>query len=576
MIETDTVILCTIIVEVFLAIPLAAYWKMQNTYPGFSASFLSLLTLAAGQTVILFLEGILPERIIMVVNGFCVLLCMLFLLDGLTLFFRERRLRREIYFASLPVLAIFILLSGMTEYLLLLNIIFSGAFVLIVSRSIGILLAAPEQRLLSRLLACIHAMLIVLILVRLVLGALDPAVFVLVTDTPFQSIGRLFVLATTFTATFLFLLLHFQRMSTELNRAKRAAEDLADRYALAISSGDAGIWDMDMRTGTLTRDASLDRLVGTDAGADADLQDIRHRLEQSGEYRQLQEAVGHCKQGGDLTSEFRIRRDDGSLQHLRAHVRVIPGTTQEDARVIGLLYDITPLRKAEAALKTAHEKLNLLTSITRHDILNQAMVLTVYGGILLEKPLDAEGQRMVRAIAESGDQIARLIRFTGNYQNLGLHEPVWLDPVAVLNDQAFQNFLGLRTLCLPEPGILIYADGMFEKVLYNLVDNSCRHGGKVTTVTLSYRFATGNLVIIYEDDGVGVPNSDKEVIFKRGVGKNTGLGLFLSREILGITGLSILETGTPGEGARFEIHVPPGLFRRPEGDSSFPHPTTAG
>jgi signal transduction histidine kinase len=47
----------------------------------------------------------------------------------------------------------------------------------------------------------------------------------------------------------------------------------------------------------------------------------------------------------------------------------------------------------------------------------------------------------------------------------------------------------------------------------------------------------------------------------RGFGKNTGLGLFLSREILAITGIMIAEMGEPGKGARFEITEPKGMFR---------------
>ena len=53
---------------------------------------------------------------------------------------------------------------------------------------------------------------------------------------------------------------------------------------------------------------------------------------------------------------------------------------------------------------------------------------------------------------------------------------------------------------------------------------------------------------------------EKEKIFDRGFGKNTGLGLTLSREILGITGITIKETGEHGIGARFEITVPKGMF----------------
>jgi signal transduction histidine kinase len=60
---------------------------------------------------------------------------------------------------------------------------------------------------------------------------------------------------------------------------------------------------------------------------------------------------------------------------------------------------------------------------------------------------------------------------------------------------------------------------------------------------------------------VGIAEEEKEMIFRRGYGKHTGLGLNLTREILGITGMTIREVGVPGEGAHFEISVPSGKFR---------------
>ncbi len=71
-------------------------------------------------------------------------------------------------------------------------------------------------------------------------------------------------------------------------------------------------------------------------------------------------------------------------------------------------------------------------------------------------------------------------------------------------------------------------------------------------------------MIWYEDDGGGIATEEKEKVFEKGFGKNTGLGLFLIREILSITGITIIETGEPGVGVRFEIIVPPGKFRRGE------------
>ena len=70
--------------------------------------------------------------------------------------------------------------------------------------------------------------------------------------------------------------------------------------------------------------------------------------------------------------------------------------------------------------------------------------------------------------------------------------------------------------------------------------------------------------MICEDDGVGIETGIKEKIFERGFGNNTGLGLFLTREILMITGITIRETGEPGSGARFIISLPKGTYRFPD------------
>ena len=60
---------------------------------------------------------------------------------------------------------------------------------------------------------------------------------------------------------------------------------------------------------------------------------------------------------------------------------------------------------------------------------------------------------------------------------------------------------------------------------------------------------------------MGITDGDKKKLFRKGFGKHTGLGLFLSREILAITNITITENGIPGKGARFEIMVPKGMWR---------------
>jgi signal transduction histidine kinase len=107
----------------------------------------------------------------------------------------------------------------------------------------------------------------------------------------------------------------------------------------------------------------------------------------------------------------------------------------------------------------------------------------------------------------------------------------------------------------------IYSDLLIEKVFFNLIDNSLRHGESVTKIHIGFNHEGNGLSLLYEDNGVGVPDEEKERIFERGFGKNTGYGLFLVREILSITSLTIKESGISGKGTRFEIYIPHGLFR---------------
>ncbi len=219
---------------------------------------------------------------------------------------------------------------------------------------------------------------------------------------------------------------------------------------------------------------------------------------------------------------------------------------------------ISERQRAESALKRANEQINLLASITRHDIKNKLTAMIAYLVLIKENPHAPECITFIDKIEQITNTIRNQIEFTRVYQDLGSHEPLWQKVNDILPYQEVPPELTFKPNV---KDLEIYADPMLAKVFQTLLDNSIRHGERVTAITISYILKPSGCRIIWEDNGVGIVEDEKSSIFERGFGKNTGLGLFLAKEILTITGIGIHETGIPGEGARFEILVPPELFR---------------
>ncbi|HVP94742.1 MAG TPA: PAS domain S-box protein [Methanoregulaceae archaeon] len=227
------------------------------------------------------------------------------------------------------------------------------------------------------------------------------------------------------------------------------------------------------------------------------------------------------------------------------------------------LWNVVRRRRTEKALHHSNQQLQLLNSITRHDIVNQLTAL--HGYILLSRD-SLKNPDNFNEIIEKEVSIVKVIEeqlaFMQDYQNVGIKEPVWQNLNNVFEKTA--RMLPMREIqAFLEPGdIEILADSLFEKVFFNLIDNSLKYGGdSLTTIRITSHASDDGLIIVYEDDGQGISPEERKLLFKPGFGKHTGLGLNLSREILSTTGISIEETGQPGGGVRFEIVVPEGAYR---------------
>lgn len=252
-------------------------------------------------------------------------------------------------------------------------------------------------------------------------------------------------------------------------------------------------------------------------------------------------------------------RKDGTRIPVEVNVRVVDHEGAPTFMTIAR--DVSERKATLEALQRASDKLKLLDAITRHDIVNQLVVLSGYLDMTSKSEANSKLKGYVDRAREAAEAIGDHLEFAKDYQRAGRAAPEWLW-LDIVIDSAVTT-LDVTDIGVEKEvgGLEVLADPMLEKVFINLIDNARRHGEKVTRVRVSYETRDSDLVIVVEDDGAGIPPEEKELIFERGHGRNTGLGLFLIREVLGITGFKIAEKGVLGEGARFEITIPPGSFR---------------
>jgi signal transduction histidine kinase len=199
--------------------------------------------------------------------------------------------------------------------------------------------------------------------------------------------------------------------------------------------------------------------------------------------------------------------------------------------------------------------------MTRHDILNQLMVVTgslelaSYG---LQEPELLQHLNRAQTAAKN---IQRQITFSREYENIGADMPQWQRVTAVAHRAFFEVQADAVSLEIPPDTIDVFADPLLEKVFFHLFSYAHKHGEKVTRIVISYQHTAAGLILTVADNGIGISPEDKNRLFMKSSGNEKALGLFLAQKILEITGLTIRETGEYKKGTQFEITIPVGRFR---------------
>gem|GEM_PF-5339282 len=226
--------------------------------------------------------------------------------------------------------------------------------------------------------------------------------------------------------------------------------------------------------------------------------------------------------------------------------------------VLGFYYNLALTEKKRAIeSKRTNE---LLQSLLTHDLKNKLQV--VLGNLdLLNEKTGIGGRKEIEVSRENlhdlldiADKVRKHSDAPTKPQRVDIYElrEMVLDAVDEFNEDLDISISHI------ESDSLFYAGNLFKDVFRALLENSVEHGD-ADEVCIEFRELSDKLIIILEDDGVGITNLEKDNVFDIGytdTSSSAGFGLYLSKKVIEDYGGSIQFEG-PGSlgGARFVIEL---------------------
>jgi PAS domain S-box-containing protein len=262
---------------------------------------------------------------------------------------------------------------------------------------------------------------------------------------------------------------------------------------------------------------------------------------------------------GEARFETEKIKRDGSLLPVEISARL--AKLKDKTYIIAISRDISQRKREERALRIVNQKLQLMNIVAWHDIQNKVTGLRGYVELSKDLVTDEKLKKFIDSEDDVLKVIHRQLQYTKEYQEMGIHPPQWVNLPQVLRMIVSFKELGPLKFKMDLYDLELYCDPIIEKVFSHLIENTQKHAKKATEIRISCRETADGIMLIYEDDGIGIPAEKKKDLFVRGVGSVTGFSLFFVHDILEISDMSIRETGEPQKGIRFEISVPRGLYR---------------
>ncbi|HAC62940.1 MAG TPA: ATPase [Cyanothece sp. UBA12306] len=405
-----------------------------------------------------------------------------------------------------------------------------------------------------------------------------------------------------------------QNLAQEIIERQQIEEHLREseqRYNLAVSGTNDGIWDWDLRNNTVYYSPVWMKILGHETDS---LPHLLTTWSDKVHPNDLDRALTDVQNHLDGNTEFyqnihRLRHNDGHYIWIEAKGKCLRDENGKPIRLVGTVTDITQKKEEQEELKKAKEaaevanrsKTEFLANMS-HEIRTPMNAILGFCDLLQEIVNEPRSHSYLNSIASSGKILLALINDILDLSKIDSgklqinYEPIRLrDLIAEINqifgENAQQKNL-ILTVSIADnvPAYIIFDEVRLRQILFNVVGNALKFTEKgyvkITISVVENKLENSQeindlcndcifdldsnpdcycLTISVEDTGIGIaPEQQKSIFdaFTQSEGQSTrkyggtGLGLTITRRLTQMLGGTVQLKSVLGEGSTFNFYFP--------------------
>tara|TARA_R110002096_G_scaffold4501_38_gene21323 strand:+ start:28775 stop:30520 length:1746 start_codon:yes stop_codon:yes gene_type:complete len=365
----------------------------------------------------------------------------------------------------------------------------------------------------------------------------------------------------------------FNAMLVKIESQTREVHQAAERFDLAVSGSEAGIWDWDLIGDRLFLSDRFKELLGfapEDLLNSFEVWEHLHLPDEEDALTIRESLEIHAKESLDVFKRYcRLRNQDGSPLWFEIRGKAYrPSPNAPPNRMAGSITLVQERKEAEEKLRRSLSELQEFAYIASHDLREPLRTVASYVSLLKRRygeKLDAEADEFIEFAVDGTKRMKDLIDDLLAYSQAGTSE---LKLNEVDAEEAFRNAIAnlgnaieaksAEIAAQPLPRVL--ADKtQLTLVFQNLLANAIKFTrGCKPQIRVEAHEVNGKWQFSIRDNGIGIAPEHQDRIFKifrrlhlREEYEGTGIGLSVTQKIIERHGGQIWVSSLAGEGATF-------------------------